>query len=46
MTDLEKLKAARDAADVAYTAPREAWDAVRNVYAVALAAQTKEQTND
>ena len=46
MTELEKLKAARDAAydayDAAYDAARDAYYA----YDAALAAQEKEQDND
>ena len=47
MTELEKLKAAYDAARdayyAAYDAARAALDAAHDAYAAALAAQTKEQ---
>ena len=57
MTDLERLRAARDAAlDAAYAAweaavnsastARAAYDAVSKAYNAILAAQAKEQTND
>ena len=52
MTELERLKAARDAAEAAwiaaYDAARDARDtycAARDAYNAALAAQTKEQDN-
>ena len=57
MTDLERLKAARDAAvDAAYAAwqatvnsantARAAYNAICKTYNAALAAQDKEQTDD
>ena len=52
MTELEKLKAARDVAFAAYYAAAAAYDAARDAraardtYYAALAAQTKEPTDD